>query len=1020
MKKRFYIYTAVLSLLALSCVRFEEDVTSEKQDVVRMRLTAFMDSEEPLTKTYLDGKPVVSVRNTYWLPEDAIGVTGNRNVAKFENICEDTTSIAIFDGQYESLNTYYAFYPYSEDASYSSSDTTITLTIPQVQKYQENTFATDVVPMVARFNIGDSLYFRNIGGGLVVKLTGTQKITRIRLTAYNSDGTEADISGQFKVKMKSENYDLVPTNNSASVISIDCGEGVQLTQSTPTAFHFILPPAIYKGVKLVITSSEGERMVKSSAKELNIRRSNITYASAFEFKNTVEHIDLSYEGYSNCYVVSDLGVYSFDATVIGNGAFGMTEEFDYHTDDIRINPESVEILWQEYENLVYDVKLKDGRVHFLTDGLEGNALIAVKDASGTILWSWHIWCTDQPKEHLYVKESDTYIVLDRNIGALRAERGVDNEWKESCGLQYQLGRKDPLAAVNFVRHDNNQSLIESIQNPTVFSSKWNKDSGFWNQNTKTLYDPCPVGYRVANENVFACLLKDGVYDKGWNFLYDGQKSSWYPVKANAYSLGSLEYWGDCYMWISTPGRSIYFGSGGLSINNNSGGSGQDMIRCMKDEMLFSVLVNFEEISNVTSSSVDVKSEVVVQGNLEVEKSGYVISTEPSVSMSNGRIVYSEAKTGDISMTIDGLSPMTKYYVKAFAETTEGRVYYSSDVKYFITQNGSGTVDLNLNGAANCYIVYPVSATYCFDLVKGNSSESVGDAASVEVLWETYNSLEEVVKGTVVSSVSIEGNHIVMEIPKDARHGNALVAVKDAAGVILWSWHIWVTDFDPEVTAQTYISGAIMMDRNLGALRATPGDPSVNGMFYQWGRKDPLLGAYDSNNFISTYPANVKKYAGTSDYQSVEYTIQNPVEVPYVFNPADSWSYNKTIYDPCPVGWRVPDGAPGVWEGIESHVYKDNGHYFEEPYSIPAAFYPATGYTNTSASINYNGKDAWNWSCTTGQNSTESYVMYMYMSSHNNMRLNYKRCEHTVRCSKIDDSGEAGSGDDYIVDDEYEW
>ena len=389
-------------------------------------------------------------------------------------------------------------------------------------------------------------------------------------------------------------------------------------------------------------------------------------------------------------------------------------------------------------------------------------------------------------------------------------------------------------------------------------------------------------------------------------------------------------------------------------------------------------------------------------------------------MSNGRIVYSEAKTGDISMTIDGLSPMTKYYVKAFAETTEGRVYYSSDVKYFITQNGSGTVDLNLNGAANCYIVYPVSATYCFDLVKGNSSESVGDAASVEVLWETYNSLEEVVKGTVVSSVSIEGNHIVMEIPKDARHGNALVAVKDAAGVILWSWHIWVTDFDPEVTAQTYISGAIMMDRNLGALRATPGDPSVNGMFYQWGRKDPLLGAYDSNNFISTYPANVKKYAGTSDYQSVEYTIQNPVEVPYVFNPADSWSYNKTIYDPCPVGWRVPDGAPGVWEGIESHVYKDNGHYFEEPYSIPAAFYPATGYTNTSASINYNGKDAWNWSCTTGQNSTESYVMYMYMSSHNNMRLNDKRCEHTVRCSKIDDSGEAGSGDDYIVDDEYEW
>ena len=29
-----------------------------------------------------------------------------------------------------------------------------------------------------------------------------------------------------------------------------------------------------------------------------------------------------------------------------------------------------------------------------------------------------------------------------------------------------------------------------------------------------------------------------------------------------------------------------------------------------------------------------------------------------------------------------------------------------------------------------------------------------------------------------------------------RQGNAVVAVLDASGMIMWSWHIWVTDYVP--------------------------------------------------------------------------------------------------------------------------------------------------------------------------------------------------------------------------------
>lgn len=1060
MKIKSYLYIALFGLISLACARFEEEAIQESAPLVEMRLTACMDSEEAITKTYLDGQPVASVRNTYWLPEDAIGVTGSKNVAKFENICEDTTSVAFFEGQYESLNTYYAFYPYSADASFSSSDASLTLNIPQVQKYQENTFATDVVPMVAKFNIGDSLYFKNICGGFVVKMTGTEKVQSLRLTAYTSNGSDAKISGPFKVNMKSETFEMEPTESSKTSILIDCGDGVQLNEGEPTAFHFILPPAVYNGIKLLVTTTDGARMIKSTGKAVNIRRSNISYISAFKFEDNVVPVDLSQQGHSNCYIVPEVGIYSFDATVIGNGAFGLIDNAGFHTEDYHITPESVEVLWQDRENVIYDVTLREGRVHFLSDGVEGNALVAVIDASGNILWSWHIWSTDQPKEQKYVNGTGTYMVLDRNLGATRASRGEGNDWQDGIGTVYFWGRKDPFYAETFIRGKESLSMEESILNPTTSHStgSWTNYkawmdpyiSNAWSIEQKTIYDPCPAGYRVPIENIWNGFTLtnststnidefniEGTYDCGFEFYINDAKTetAWYPPTHSI--TWSSDYWevgAEGRYWSVNPvegnKKKRYFHFMHNSPTDTNVEIGVDIdngwalsVRCMKDQMAHNISVELSGVHNVTQTSAYVTGEVAVQGNFEVEKSGYVIGTDSSVSVDNGRVVYSDAKTGDISKTIDDLSPMTQYYIKAFAVTADGRVYYSY-VKHFITPNESGIIDLNLNESANCYIVDSKSATYCFDLVKGNSSESVGAAVSAEILWETYNSLEEVLQGTVVSSVSIEGNHVIMKIQDDARHGNALVVARDASGVILWSWHIWVTDFDPEVTAQTYISGAVMMDRNLGALRAIPGDPSVNGLFYQWGRKDPQLSAYNGDTFITAYPSDVKQYTDSENAQNLDFAIQNPSTVLAAgYNKIGSWNYDKTIYDPCPAGWRVPDAGPGVWEGIDTHVMRDGGYYFETPYSTPTAFYPATGYTHgDNNSIMYYGGAIYSWSCTNvnDKNDKSAYTMCMYYETHDPQRSTGKNNEHPVRCMKIDNTGETGRGDDYIVDDEYEW
>ena len=109
-----------------------------------------------------------------------------------------------------------------------------------------------------------------------------------------------------------------------------------------------------------------------------------------------------------------------------------------------------------------------------------------------------------------------------------------------------------------------------------------------------------------------------------------------------------------------------------------------------------------------------------------------------------------------------------------------------------------------------------------------------------------------------------------------------------------------------------------MDRHLGATRNTYSTTSMMdaarayGMLYQWGRKDPIPGSLDGTAaevgvlFDGYGVSRVLKRPGSS---SLEYAIKHPDTFCGLLYPADnSWGggASKTIYDPCPDGWRVPD------------------------------------------------------------------------------------------------------------------
>ena len=988
MKMKRYIYGAAVLLLAFACSRIEE-VEPEKVPVaVKMQLTAMMDGESAVTRTYLDGSPVASVRNTWWLPEDKITVVGNDGDGIFDNICTDTTEIAFFEGLVNESESYYAIYPSAQYNAQATSleNGTLGVTLPELQYYEPDRFYTDMVPMVTEFQDGDSLYFRNVCGGFVFKLTGAEIIKSITFVAYAADGTEAKISGPFAVDMNSESLAMTPAADAKTSVSVYCGEGIQLDETEPTAFHLVLPPAVYKGFKMSVVSADGQFMEISTEKELNIRRANITYAPSLEFKDNLEPVDLSALETANSYMVTEAGVYAFDATVIGNGMVGLPQNVGFHTSDPAISPEYVEVLWTDKEDVISDVKLMDGRVRFIASGVEGNALIAVKDASGVILWSWHIWSTEKPKEQSYVTSSGTYMVLDRNLGAVKTDTGMD------CGLYYQWGRKDPFN-FNYLEVKKESyafTLGDAVSKPTVMSTNnwvdyqsserdWMDpvNDRLWQSGMKTIYDPCPAGYKVVSESAFAALT--GVpkaSDNGYVVSLKETDSVFFPISYFWSGRGNQDAEANSYSWTTSYGRTFKVNGESSELSESFKSSPAVPVRCMKDKSLNLV---FGEISvrNITESSATVSAMLHEAG--EVVERGFVYGLSPDVTVGTGTKIVCEA--GDMSAELTGLSEAVKYYVRMYV-TRPDRILYSSAAS-FVTPGADGIYDLSLGGTSNSYIVsYP--GTYRFKAnVKGNSTEKLEYAEYASVLWETLNTDNMVEVGDVITDVAFDGTYITFRTPAELVPGNALVAVRDDEDKILWSWHLWVTDQNPESAAIACDNGYMIMDRNLGALTNDINDVRSFGLFYQWGRKDPFVGCgnIEALTFALTAPADAKKYVKNgSDTDLMSYAVSHPTAViqDSKWNLDNTlWGSVKTMYDPCPVGWRVAD----------FHALLTNDTYFS----------PFSGYTNSTDELLDVGTTAYAW--TVNQESGFSWGCSYVCDHGGGLSGNDVHKELNVRCIK---------------------
>ena len=1005
---------------AFSCTQFEEEnIEVNEAQKVDMTFTATIcDETDTETKTVLDGQLGDELRKVLWTPEDEIGIAaaGSSTVNKFINDKTEDSETASFKGGAHIADTYYAIYPYEGSAFIESyyEDARIfnfAFDIPQTQKYVEGSFGKDCAPMAAIASYGETLKFRNLCGILALNLTGVESIKSITFTGKDANGDFMYVSGDFVVEMNDDTPSIIAGAKSQLTahsletyksVTLECEEPVQLNESEATPFYFVLPPATYESFIITILTEDGKLMMKEGTKPLTIKRSDVQPTADLAYVESVS-INLSENGIANCYIVPHAGLYSFNAKAIGNGEFGLVEGATFHTRNTAISPVSAELLWCDSEGAITGVSYDEsnGQITFIATGAEGNAVIAAKDSEGNIIWSWHIWMTDQPAEHLYKNSTGQYLVLDRNLGATRADRGSgENDWKEAQGLAYQWGRKDPLVrykkdeyyqeigGTSSLAYDYSSDQVDiatTIRNPLTFygatHSYWidSANPSLWSTSQKTIYDPCPPGYRVPDNDVFRSFTKNeqssnyedynisGQYNNGWDFIYDGTNTAYYPATWHININGDTDNsTSDCWIWSSyyintTSSRAgLRFWYHSESSSHVSFDSGEDqtnafMIRCIKEDATKNIYLSVTDVANVTNTSAQVSARIASYGSKEISQTGVVYGTSADVTIETGNVFQTGNRIGDISSQISGLSECTRYYVKAFI-TFEDKTVYSKARSFTTTDNNGNTL---LPGPANCYIVPPTQGVYLFELVKGNSNEPIGVATSLEILWETYNNSEYVVPNSVIAKVEIENGKAKFTVEDDAHSGNAVIAAKDENGIILWSWHIWVSDYDPSSTEQTYYGGDIMMDRNLGALNISNSSEGF-GLYYQWGRKDPFIG---SSNYFTTSPTDIKQYQNNTQEHTLEFTIQNPnvVITNSIWNdiPSGLWNSDKTIYDPCPAGWRVPD--LNVFDDITYNYIEQTSYGYIINRSNPKAYYPYSGFGDGDGSFDNlftGGFDVW--------------------------------------------------------------
>ena len=372
---------------------------------------------------------------------------------------------------------------------------------------------------------------------------------------------------------------------------------------------------------------------ENSTTNFDVRRNtkhdlNLYIKGENEIDNRVSVFDGLYYGTANCQICTGTEI-SFDVT-----PYRTSYKKNFIYTNVYAGKEyeakTAKLIWQGTNHLITSATIFENKLKIRTSGAKGNAVVAVCDATGTVRWSYHIWCTggEVPRNiecENYAKAR--FYAMDRNLGALSISPA---NFKDAGGLLYQWGRKDPFPGLNedniytpsqsgtfitvFPAIDKSKIatfddlLSHFASNPATFITEGGKGYddqrtlGLWGDpdgmnpiyNTneyawssqKSIYDPCPEGYRVANYYTWTGISKNGATQVessipkndltsekinivgGWNYgwTFSGvSEGIYYPVSQSRFSSGKFgevvdfsNVTASTYYWSSTISNKDYY------------------------------------------------------------------------------------------------------------------------------------------------------------------------------------------------------------------------------------------------------------------------------------------------------------------------------------------------------------------------------------------------------------------------------------------------------------------------------
>ena len=651
MKTRVLFFTMIAAALSFSCQKEMEPTQNGSTDNVVVdfvpgpgRVLA-VSPTGPDTKVTFGSADADGKLPVLWTNGDGIKLYSENEADGVDYTFEgENTASAVFTGAPVEGQTRYAVFPYTRAKEMKDGKLNVSFAaLHDKQNFhsslKNNENNLKYMPMWAKEDQENEGHFNfiNLCGAVIFRFNDYQELRGMRISNVTITSKDNYISGMGTIDPATGELTLSGTEDKQKVITVNHDpilgpHNIANTKASPSindegapGFIIALPAITYPAndLKVTITDNFGRVFEQVVTKKLVITPGESRKFPTLSFTFCY--------GTANCITVNkretttfDIApYYTFDKSL---AVSSMVPVKNLAGENFCEEGTTIERLWgirNNYDKLNVDSVLpignfsKDGNTITITGGTNvGNALLALKDSTGTILWSWHIWVVDGLTDQKYTNciEQGQPTFMDRNLGAYSNEYGAST--RSAVGLYYQYGRKDPFViktngfdvvgkspyftsgaelTKTVVRSADIARMSWTIKNPDTRIIHTNTPTGtppkgfndwlvpgtdvvnHWGNPVavadqaganaskggyKTIYDPCPEGYRVPDYHYLSGLTDDkrvaGESAKGVKFKVDDSENyAVYPLPGTL-SVGEIDgstglfyYNFRGYYWTST-------------------------------------------------------------------------------------------------------------------------------------------------------------------------------------------------------------------------------------------------------------------------------------------------------------------------------------------------------------------------------------------------------------------------------------------------------------------------------------